>query len=951
MLDNLTVSYIKEIQEASQQNRLVAFVGAGASCDAGVPLWNDLVGLMAKVLPQDIRDKYDNLQLAQFVRETCDEKAYYSNVRKHLLQNITCPNAIHDAILELNPNCIITTNYDTLLEEAALRKNQQFWVVGKDSDMPQNHGERLLVKMHGDLDNENIVLTENDYYDYSRNFPLIRSFVVSQFVSKVVVFIGFSFSDINLRYILREVQCELGTKMQKAFLLTQEMPSPVEMNDFKERGVNVLSITSDSAQNIIHKLKLEPRPDHFLSERGRTLVYQLGILKDFRESCQLIDLFVDFFENQVDGLNVSGHYLKYAFPKDKRKGFYYKGRNLNLPDQYVDEFNKLFESKHSIRLLSDKYGNKLQKLRLQLLDCDVNTINYKTINSKCSSRKRSNMAPPSAVQSYYDMDIDTLMGRIKILRERTLAYNMEDLELPYVLFQAGYYYDAYEIYSMLAPEMWKRRKYALFFICIYNMHTIAWPAIRSIQGRKDMDCESIKRTYYSCDLTKELNRLPLTECSNALFSDLIYQHQLSDALIITSNTTGKIAQQRKRAEDKTGWSMNSNIKKVFINFIYFFDFCIDNYLVTDNNDIGSQFYVTVARGIFDSVLTPSDGFQSKLKAIDVLSLYVVLFKLSSKELKELISDVVGNKKMPITDDSLKKLRQYVENIHKVAINVSNRDNLPIKEHILMNWLQNIILIVPHIENVPEIKHLDIVIAHLWNRASLTDRIIEITEYFLSNRPTAEAAELLLYEALESVNHDYKIIDMIMAISESTQNSKIKWNERRLIKGVEFQGSARVAAAVLRATGNCLKVDLIKFIEDNAKSLLDIVSAQNLSSERLLTEESFNKHKSNLTDFDNSIDRYNLIVQLVDLYKTSNDNYADIKECISSLAEKMPVLKFALNPLAWPDFSTIDFNWMRYVSEDLYDDIIKNEMAKNKLKEYCDKVSWGREIKEILWKKW
>ena len=53
--------------------------------------------------------------------------------------------------------------------------------------------------------------------------------------------------------------------------------------------------------------------------------------------------------------------------------------------------------------------------------------------------------------------------------------------------------------------------------------------------------------------------------------------------------------------------MNSNIKKVFINFIYFFDFCINNYLVTDNNDIGSQFYVTVARGIFDSVLTPSDA--------------------------------------------------------------------------------------------------------------------------------------------------------------------------------------------------------------------------------------------------------------------------------------------------------------------------------------------------------
>lgn len=76
MLDNLTISYIKEIQEASEQNKLVVFVGAGASCDAGVPLWNDLVSQMAKVLPQEIQAKYDNLQLAQLVRETSDEKAY-----------------------------------------------------------------------------------------------------------------------------------------------------------------------------------------------------------------------------------------------------------------------------------------------------------------------------------------------------------------------------------------------------------------------------------------------------------------------------------------------------------------------------------------------------------------------------------------------------------------------------------------------------------------------------------------------------------------------------------------------------------------------------------------------------------------------------------------------------------------------------------------------------------
>lgn len=950
MLDNLTISYIKEIQEASAQGRLVVFVGAGASCDAGVPLWNDFVGQMAKVLPQEILAKYDNLQLAQLVRESSDEKAYYASVRKYLLQNVTCPNAIHEGILELDPTCIITTNYDTLLEEAALKKNRQFWVVSKDSDLPQNHGERLLVKMHGDLINENIVLTENDYYDYSRHFPLIRSYVVSQFASKLVLFIGFSFSDINLKYILREIQSELGSKMQRAFMLSQDTPSPVEQNNFKERGLNVLTINPVEAQSIISKLKLKPRPDHFLSERGRTLVNQLEILKDFKESGNLIELMIDFYENQVMGLCVSGSYVKYAFPKCKRKGFSYKDRNLNLPEQYHDDFSNLFASRPSIIKLWRKYGSKLQKLRNCLLDSDVSRINNKRIFSQCSDRKRSKMVQPSAIHSYFQMDINGLMDRVKILRCRSLAYNIEDLKLPFALFLSGYYYDAYEIYSKLAPEMWKQRKYALFFICLYNKHSVSWPAIKSIQDRKDIDSDAMKRDYYSCDLTKELNMLPLSECIHAMFSDLIYQHQLSDALILTSNMTGKITQQRKRAEERTGWSMNSNILKVFTNFVGFFDFCIDNYLVTDNNDIGKQFYSVVARGMFDSVLTPSEGPQSKLDALNSLSLYVIMFKLSTKDLKELLNDVVGNNKMSVTDSFIEGLKEYVENIYMVSEAISKDQGLQIKEHVLRSWMQNILLIITHVVGVPKIEHLDIVIARLWRSAYLSEIIIDITDYFRNNTPSVEAAEILIYESLDSVCHDGDIVNFVMAISDATRNSSIRWKETELMRGVEFQGSVGVAAAVLYATGDQFKESLKEWILNNAKTLYDLALAQSLISEKLLTKDVFARFKSNLYDNNKPYEKQNLISLLVNFYHYDGDEHADIKGSIADLAEELPELKFALNPLTWPDYEGIDRGWMAYVTEDLYDDILKNAAARKKLKEYCDSVSWGHEIKERIWKK-
>lgn len=947
MLDNLTISYIKEIQEASAQNRLVVFVGAGASCDAGIPLWNDLVSQMAKVLPQEIQAKYDNLQLAQLVRETSDEKAYYASVRKHLLQNVTCSNAIHEGILELDPSCIITTNYDTLLEDAALKKNRQFWVVSKDSDLPQNHGERLLVKMHGDLTNENIVLTENDYYDYSRNFPLIRSYVVSQFASKVVLFIGFSFSDINLKYILREIQSELGSKMQRAFMLSQDTPSPVEQNNFKERGLNVLTIPPVEAQSIISKLKLKPRPDHFLSERGRTLVNQLEILKDFRGSGNLIELMIDFFDNQVMGLCVSGSYIEYAFPKGKRKGFSYEGRNLYLPQQYRDEFSSLFASRQNLIHLWRRYGYKLQILRSNLLDCDVSSINNVSIYSQSSGRKRSKMAQSSAIHSYYQMDINGLMGRIKILRSRSLAYNIEDLELPYALFLSGYYNEAYEIYSMLAPEMWKRRKYALFFICLYNKHSVAWPAIRSIQDRKDIDSDVIKRDYYNCDLTKELNMLPLTECIHAMFTDLIYNHQLSDALIFTSDRTGMIAQQRKRAEEKTGWSLNYNIKMVLAKFIDFFDFCTSNYLVSDNFEIGTQFYSTVARGIFDSVLTPASELQSRLPALNSLTLYVLIFKLNPKGLKELMGNVVRKKKLPVDDDFMKELGQYVDNIFHATDGDIWNEKLAIKEHVLRDRLHNILLVVSHIANNTAIEHLDVIVARLWKSARLSDRIEEIIVYFQSSAPSAETSEVLLYEVLETVRYDNVIIEFIKAIAVTSRKGGIKWNEKRLLNGVELKGSARIAAAVIYATGEQFLAPLTEWIMQNAKTLYDMLYAQELISERLLTADIFARFKSNLYDKNGLYEKEYFISLLANYYHKSG--YEDIKECIENLTEELPELRFALNPLVWPDFESIDCGWMTYVTDDLYDEILKNTAARKKLKEYCETSPWGNEIKEILWK--
>ena len=276
--------------------------------------------------------------------------------------------------------------------------------------------------------------------------------------------------------------------------------------------------------------------------------------------------------------------------------------------------------------------------------------------------------------------------------------------------------------------------------------------------------------------------------------------------------------------------------------------------------------------------------------------------------------------------------------------------LPLKEHVLMNWLQNILLIIPHIADVPEIEHLDIVIARLWKSSHLVDRMKDIVAYFQLHAPCCDAAEILLYESLESVCHDGDVIDFVMAVSDSARNKDKEWDERRVMRGVEFQGSARVAAAVLHATGNQMSIQLKEWIIDNAKTLYDIAFAQSLTKEKLLTPDVFDKFKANLYEDQNPYERENFVSLLANYYNFANEDYAELKACIESLADEIPSLKFALNPLEWSDFENIDCRWMSYVTEDMYDDILKNEMARKKFKEYCDSVPWGKEIKEDIWNK-
>ena len=169
-MDPIQLSHLQILQKASQTNRLVPFVGAGVSANSGVPMWKELIDEMKKGLPSSVSTETDDLKVAQVYKDVRGEKEYLDKVKEILRHNKVIPNPIHEAIFELNPVHVVTTNYDDLLEQELENEFKQYDIIREDLDLPSMTYSSAVVKMHGDFQKDNIVLTETDYYNYAKNF-------------------------------------------------------------------------------------------------------------------------------------------------------------------------------------------------------------------------------------------------------------------------------------------------------------------------------------------------------------------------------------------------------------------------------------------------------------------------------------------------------------------------------------------------------------------------------------------------------------------------------------------------------------------------------------------------------------------------------------------------------------------------------------------------------------
>ncbi|WP_245295920.1 SIR2 family protein [Methylobacterium sp. C1] len=260
----MTHSCPPELKRLYRQGRVLPFIGAGVSMSVEWPgpggeiirgpSWGQMVNEAAKLLgyddPELLRMRGTDLQILEYFRI---KKKNFAPLTNWMVRNINAPeSALQSSILHKNiaglNECDIfyTTNYDDFLEvsfKAFGRNHVQ--VVATEEDMGFRQASTQIVKFHGDFNNpDEMVMSEGHYYRRMRLDGPMDLKLRSDLFGRAVVFIGYSFRDINIAYLFQTVNDMFrglpnSFSGRRAYIVVQN-PSDFENRLFHERNIEVI---------------------------------------------------------------------------------------------------------------------------------------------------------------------------------------------------------------------------------------------------------------------------------------------------------------------------------------------------------------------------------------------------------------------------------------------------------------------------------------------------------------------------------------------------------------------------------------------------------------------------------------------------------------------------------------------------------------------------------------
>lgn len=247
--------YLETLAQEINKKRVILFVGSGVSSTVGLPTWSELIHKMSLDLniEPEIFELYGNfLSLAEYYEI---EKKSLRSLLEWMKQNWTVSedkikdSKIYNYIKDLKFKIIYTTNYDHILEDSfRLGRIKRIPIITLSNLLDISDDSIQIIKFHGDIDKiSSIVLTESSYFDRLNFESALDIKFRSDCLGRSLLFIGYSFNDINLRYLIYKLNSlwNMSPDIQnrpKSYIFMGK-PNPIQQKIFEKR--NITPITSE----------------------------------------------------------------------------------------------------------------------------------------------------------------------------------------------------------------------------------------------------------------------------------------------------------------------------------------------------------------------------------------------------------------------------------------------------------------------------------------------------------------------------------------------------------------------------------------------------------------------------------------------------------------------------------------------------------------------------------
>lgn len=225
------------------------FAGAGMSAPAGFVDWKTLLKPLAEELHLDIAKEHDLLGVAQYHVNSKENQR--NTLNQLLITNFAvaaAPTESHKLIAKLPVSVIWTTNYDRLIEKAFDEEGRVLDVKYERTHFTTTKPNRtaVLYKMHGDIEHpDKAVLTKDDYEKYYDSHGEFLNALSGGLTERTFLFVGFSFTDPNLDFVLGRIRSRFAQNQKRHFCLMKErskVPNETEEEFAYDRAKQALMI-------------------------------------------------------------------------------------------------------------------------------------------------------------------------------------------------------------------------------------------------------------------------------------------------------------------------------------------------------------------------------------------------------------------------------------------------------------------------------------------------------------------------------------------------------------------------------------------------------------------------------------------------------------------------------------------------------------------------------------